>query len=64
MGGSINTSQTGVYGTKGIASPINVPGGRTGAVSWKDSSGNLWLFGGFGYPSSGSSGMLSFVLSS
>ena len=36
----------GVYGTLGVASPNNVPGGRDSAVSWIDSSGNLWLFGG------------------
>jgi hypothetical protein len=36
----------GTYGTKGIASPFNVPGARDTAVSWIDSSNNLWLFGG------------------
>ena len=36
----------------------NVPGARYGAVSWTDSSGNLWLFGGFGYDSTGGSGYL------
>jgi len=38
--------QVGVFGTKGFASPENKPGGREGAVSWCDGSGNLWLFGG------------------
>ncbi len=41
-------SEPGVYGTKGVAAPTNVPGGREGAVSWRDSGGNLWLFGGTG----------------
>jgi len=36
----------GVYGTQGIPSPLNKPGARTGSVSWTDTSGNLWLFGG------------------
>ena len=27
----------------------NTPGARYGALSWTDSSGNFWLFGGFGY---------------
>ncbi len=53
MGGSnsVPSSQqgvAGVYGTLGTAAAANVPGGRTQAVSWVDSSGNLWLFGGWG----------------
>ncbi len=39
----------GSYGTIGIASPSNTPGARDGAITWKDASGNFWLFGGFGY---------------
>jgi hypothetical protein len=35
-----------VYGTLGVPSTSNDPGGRSGAVSWTDSAGNLWLFGG------------------
>ena len=38
-----------VYGTQGTASASNTPGGRDSAVGWADSSGNLWLFGGFDY---------------
>jgi N-acetylneuraminic acid mutarotase len=34
------------YGTQGVAAPSNVPGARSGAVSWTDVSGNLWMFGG------------------
>ncbi|MFC1841344.1 Kelch repeat-containing protein, partial [Thermodesulfobacteriota bacterium] len=37
------------YGTKGVVSSTNNPGGRYGSVSWADSKGNLWLFGGYGY---------------
>jgi N-acetylneuraminic acid mutarotase len=36
-------------GTTGLAE--GHPGGRTGAVSWIDTGGNLWLFGGDGYSS-------------
>lgn len=50
--------QTGVYGTQGVASANNVPGGRYGSVSWLDHSGNLWLFGGYGYASASTSGTL------
>jgi hypothetical protein len=31
--------QPGVYGTLGTPAPANVPGGRTTAASWRDSSG-------------------------
>lgn len=44
---SINTY--GIYGQIGIESSNNNPGSRIGAVSWQDESGNLWMFGGFGY---------------
>jgi N-acetylneuraminic acid mutarotase len=40
--------QPGVYGTLGSPSPANVPGGRSGASTWIDTNGNLWLFGGIG----------------
>jgi hypothetical protein len=36
----------------------NFPGGRSLAVSWTDSSGNFWLFGGTGYDSAGDNGNL------
>jgi hypothetical protein len=41
----------GVYGTKGTPAAGNLPGGRWGATGRLDASGNLWLFGGFGYDS-------------
>jgi N-acetylneuraminic acid mutarotase len=56
--GSNNTGVSGVYGTLGIAAASNVPCGRESAVSWTDSSGNLWLFGGDGYDSTGKYGYL------
>ena len=52
MSGSNTPNQIGVYGTKGVAAAANVPGGRYGSTSWTNStSGDLWLFGGFGYDS-------------
>jgi len=39
-------NQSGSYGTKGTASPSNIPPPRNTATSWTDTSGNLWLFGG------------------
>jgi N-acetylneuraminic acid mutarotase len=47
-----NQGQTGVYGTLGVAATANIPGGRDGAVSWTDKSGNLWIFGGDSYNNS------------
>jgi N-acetylneuraminic acid mutarotase len=49
---------SGVYGTEGTAAASNSPGGRAGAVTWTDPSGNLWLFGGDGIDSKGASGLL------
>ena len=46
VSGSNQPSQAGTYGTKGMAAPGNGPGARESGVSWTDSSGNLWLFGG------------------
>jgi Kelch motif/Galactose oxidase, central domain len=36
------------YGTQGVSAANDMPGPRQGASSWTDSSGNLWLFGGYG----------------
>jgi N-acetylneuraminic acid mutarotase len=62
MGGSnvvgSNGGQSGVYGTFGTPSAANAPGGRDGANGFTDRSGNLWLFGGYGYDASGNLGYL------
>ncbi len=50
--------QRGVYGTLGVPAIGNIPGVRTGAMSWTDSSGHLWLFGGLGSDSVGNNGWL------
>ena len=50
-GGSKLVAPSGVYGTKGVPSAMNVPGGRNWNASWKDPSGNFWIFGGQGYDS-------------
>ena len=57
MGGSDVANQPGVYGTLGMAASTNIPRARMWAVSWSDSSGNLWLFGGNGYDSTGANGL-------
>lgn len=48
VSGSNTVNATGVYGVQGIANAANTPGARIGAVSFRDTDGNLWLFGGFG----------------
>ncbi len=53
MGGPEVQQQPGVYGTQGTAAPSNNPGARWGAFNWADTSGNFWLFGGYGYDSKG-----------
>lgn len=63
MGGSstvpsVMAGKAGIYGTLGSPSAGNAPGGRTGAVGWTDGSGNIWLFGGYGFDASGTPGNL------
>lgn len=58
VSGSNTAEISGVYGTKGVADPANVPGSRMEASSWVDASNNLWLFGGSAYDEAGNSGYL------
>ena len=47
VSGSNVAGAAGSYGAQGTAASGNSPGARQGAVTWIDSGGNLWLFGGF-----------------
>jgi N-acetylneuraminic acid mutarotase len=58
MGGSNLSNQPGTYGKQGTPDPSNDPGARDYAMSWTDASGDLWLFGGIGYDSTGKAGYL------
>ena len=58
MAGPDKTEQSGVYGSLGAAAAGNSPGARSAAVSWTDSKGSLWLFGGEGFDSAGKIGYL------
>jgi N-acetylneuraminic acid mutarotase len=58
VSGTNTVGASGLYGTKGVAGPNNVPGARSVAVAATDSSGNLWLFGGLGMDSLGNQGYL------
>jgi len=53
IGGSNVGDQKGTYGTQGMAAAANIPGARAHFASWTDASGNFWLFGGFGWDSTG-----------
>lgn len=58
VSGASAVAQYGTYGTIGIAASSNTPGARGYSANWTDSNGTLWLFGGYGYGSSGSAGTL------
>jgi N-acetylneuraminic acid mutarotase len=49
MSGDSTINPPGIYGTKGVTSPSNKPGGRNEGYNWIDNGGNLWLYGGGGY---------------
>jgi len=57
-GGSNGANAAGVYGTQRAGAAGNGPGARVSAVSWRDHSGNLWLFGGYGYAQIANLGVL------
>jgi hypothetical protein len=59
MSGSWNINELGFYGSLTIPDPSNKPGGRCSYTRWSDcTTGNLWLFGGFGYDVNGGLGPL------
>ena len=49
ISGASNLNANGTYGSIG---GVGYPGGRWGATATKDASGNVWLFGGFGFDTS------------
>jgi hypothetical protein len=53
IGGPDTANGMGVYGVQGVADAANVPGARGGSVHWTDAQGDFWLFGGYGYDSTG-----------
>jgi gliding motility-associated-like protein len=46
--GSSVVGQNGNYTSQGSSSPDSYPGSRSGAITWTDTEGNLWLYGGTG----------------
>jgi N-acetylneuraminic acid mutarotase len=59
VSGSPNRNNAGMYGNLGVANTNNLPGGRQNAVTWMNpSTGQVWMFGGFGYDYLGNPGNL------
>jgi N-acetylneuraminic acid mutarotase len=58
ISGASAPDAAGSYGVQGTPAAANSPGARTGAISWRDAAGNLWLFGGWGYDGAGNGGYL------
>jgi hypothetical protein len=46
-GPSVASTTLGDYGTLGTAATTNQPGIRIFASGWTDTTGHLWMFGGF-----------------
>jgi N-acetylneuraminic acid mutarotase len=53
ISGSTTVESGGNYGSLRTPASGNLPCSRDSAVMWADNLGNLWLFGGFGYPPNG-----------
>jgi len=58
VAGSETGNQTGAYGTIGTPATTNIPGARENAAAWTGADGKFWLFGGYGYDSTGYPGRL------
>ncbi len=52
---------TGTYGTVKTPATTNIPGARLNAQTWVAADGTVWMFGGYGYDSTGALGSLSDV---
>ena len=49
VSGTDNVATLSNYGTKGVTSATNMPGGRWSYTKWMDAQGNFWLLGGWSY---------------
>ena len=58
LNGSDTGTAPGVWGTLGVPAAANIPSPRSNGVGWIDSSGNFWLFGGYGLDSANNAGPL------
>lgn len=58
IAGSNTPDEAGLYGSLGVADLAAIPGARRMGVSWTDTTGVIWLFGGNGYDKNGNLGLL------
>lgn len=58
MSGNNTLGAAGNYGTRGVASAVNLPGGKEGHASWSDGSNTFWMFGGYGQDGNGNVGYM------
>ena len=49
MNGDTTENTTSNHGIKGVSNSTNHPGASAYSASWKDNSGNFWMYGGNGY---------------
>ena len=49
VSGSNDLNAKASYGAQGSSAPTNLPGARSGGVSWLSQDGTLWMFGGNGF---------------
>ncbi|NHI93731.1 MAG: hypothetical protein EAX96_14690 [Candidatus Lokiarchaeota archaeon] len=49
VSGNYSQNNNGTYGTKGVADEMNILGARAYSCPLTDTTGNFWLFGGYGY---------------
>lgn len=55
VNGDKSVNSNGKYGQLNLASINNKPGSRVSGSCWSDESGNLWMFGGYGYDANSTS---------
>lgn len=57
-GGSSVAKKSGVYGDLNVPHAANIPGARSDAAVWNAPDGTMWMFGGNGYGSGTTPGLL------
>lgn len=58
VGGPSVAKTPGKYGSLGVAAAGNLPGARSDAAAWVDEFGDIWLFGGNGFGTGATAGLL------
>lgn len=58
MSGESTLNNFGIYNIQGVTNINSQPGSRIDAISWYESNGTMWLFGGSGFDGIGTRGLL------